>query len=220
MVIRFHQPQRVSLSLSIVSIGMASSSCGTNSSAHSSCTRRRRDTVVQATASDTSQENSLTLPASSFLRMIFRGAAPSYSWYASRMLDDSVVRPFSLVRRRTALCEPAIWRNEKDGSLNTAMPDDQERAKLRAELDRLRALHQDDNDDASCPSCLYVGVATSLGLAAYFAHAAFEEDHQPKQKLLSQVARKQQQQLRYNKPVFLAISMAWMGIGAYRWHLG
>ena len=101
------------------------------------------------------------------------------------------------------------------------MPDDQERAKLQAELDRLRASHQNDDDDASCPSCLYVGVATSWGLAAYFAHAAFEEDHQPKPKLLSQVARKQQQQqLRYNKPVFLAISMAWMGIGAYRWHLG
>jgi len=200
---------------------MASSSCGAaNSSAHSSCTRRRRDTMVQATASNTSQENSLTLRAFSFLR-IFRGAAPSYSWYSSLMLDGSVVRPFSPARRRTALCEPALWRNDKDGSLNTAMPDDQERAKLRAELDRLRALHQDDNDDASCPSCLYVGVATSLGLAAYFAHAAFEEDQTSKQKLLSQVARKQQQQqLRYNKPVFLAISMAWMGIGAYRWHLG
>jgi len=88
-----------------------------------------------------------------------------------------------------------------------------ERAKIQADLERLRRTAAEKNNE-SCPSCLYVGVATSLGLASYFAHAAFEKVDE---RTLTEVALRNQ---RYNKPVFLAISVGWLGIGAYRWHLG
>lgn len=85
-----------------------------------------------------------------------------------------------------------------------------ERAKIQAEIEKLRAAQENE----SCPSCLYVGVATSLGLAAYFTHLALEKVDE---RTLSEAARRQQ---RYNKPVFLAFSVGWVAIGAYRWHLG
>jgi len=93
----------------------------------------------------------------------------------------------------------------KDGRQN-----DDERAKIQAEIERLRAAQEIE----SCPSCLYVGVATSLGLAAYFAQLAMEKVDE---RTLSEAARRQQ---RYNKPVFLAFSVGWVAIGAYRWRLG
>ena len=89
---------------------------------------------------------------------------------------------------------------------------DDERATIQAKIELLRSQHYQETE--SCPSCLYVGVATSLGLAAYFAHLAMEKIDE---RTLSDVARRHQ---RYNKPVFLTFSLGWLAAGAYRWHLG
>ena len=152
------------------------------------------------------------------------GAAPpewcTYYSYSS-LLRGAGIRPFRPAR--TTECEPPLScaTNAPDNETATVQQELRQ-AKIQGELDELRAAAaaQERKDPSSCPSCLYVGVATSLGLAAYFAHAALEEVVVDEQKILSQVARKQQQQQRYNKPVFLAISIGWLGIGAYRWHLG
>ena len=89
--------------------------------------------------------------------------------------------------------------------------DNDEKANIRAAtLERLRA----EQENESCPSCLYVGVATSVGLSVYFARLAMEKVDE---RTLSASARQHQ---RYNKPVFLAFSVGWLAIGAYRWHLG
>lgn len=95
---------------------------------------------------------------------------------------------------------------------NGSRNNDDERAAIQAKIELLRSQHHQERE--SCPSCLYVGVATSLGLAAYFAHLAMEKVDE---RTLSDVARRHQ---RYNKPVFLTFSLGWLAAGAYRWHLG
>ena len=74
------------------------------------------------------------------------------------------------------------------------------KALVQAELDKL------EKDGSSCPTCLYTGVATCLGLAAYFTHAAYEPAP-PKAS-------------SHHRPVFLAVAAGWLCLGAYRWHLG
>jgi hypothetical protein len=76
-----------------------------------------------------------------------------------------------------------------------------EKARVQAEIDRSQG----------CPSCLFVGMATSFGLAAYFTHLAVED--LPKVSITTIL--QQPRRLPY-----LGIAAVWVGVGAYRWHLG
>jgi hypothetical protein len=82
-----------------------------------------------------------------------------------------------------------------------------EKARIQAELDRLERpgqRHRQDVDTDRCDSCLYTGVATCTGLAAYFAHMAlYDAAVQPR-----------------HRPFLMALSACWMAVGAYRWKLG
>ena len=63
------------------------------------------------------------------------------------------------------------------------------------------------NDDSEkCRTCLWTGMVTCGGMAAYFAHTALDP----------QVVAKS----RYNKPIFVTISCGWVVVGAYRYYLG
>lgn len=64
----------------------------------------------------------------------------------------------------------------------------------------------EETKDQQCAACLWTGVITCGGMAAYFAHAAMDP----------QVAAKS----IYNKPIFLGISCGWVAMGAYRYYLG
>jgi hypothetical protein len=85
---------------------------------------------------------------------------------------------------------------------------------VQAELDRL-------DRQGPCPSCLYTGVATCAGLAAYFVHLAYDTS-------LPNAARQNSQRARHaqlvllakQRPYFLGIAAAWVGAGVYRWQLG
>jgi hypothetical protein len=83
---------------------------------------------------------------------------------------------------------------------------------VQAELDRLER-------EGPCSSCLYTGVATCAGLAAYFTHIAYDTSD-----IAETLTRRQKQaQLKLmvsRRPYFLAISVGWVVAGAYRWHLG
>jgi len=98
-----------------------------------------------------------------------------------------------------------------------------EKARVQAELDRL-------DQEGSCPSCLYTGVATCVGLALYFTHLAFDEDapreavnavKTGKSKSLSSLSAGSFM-VRKAPPrfSFLAIAAGWVGAGVYRWYLG
>jgi hypothetical protein len=70
----------------------------------------------------------------------------------------------------------------------------------------------------SCPACLYTGVATCVGLSAYFAHSAYE---------MQRVAHYQKEAfanssvfMKHSPHIFMAVSVGCLGLGAYRWHLG
>lgn len=127
------------------------------------------------------------------------------------------LRGFFSSTRQTTLCDPLDARGkvaavalEAATATATIAPEEeqtQKRAKIQAEIDRLQ--HKSE----SCASCLWTGVGTCVGLAAYFAHAAYEIDESK----LTAIAKRQQ---RYSKPAFLFISVGWLGIGAYRWYLG
>ena len=108
--------------------------------------------------------------------------------------------------------EPDTQASRNGNRINGSGTDNDEKANIRAATtsERLRA----EQENESCPSCLYVGVATSVGLSVYFARLAMEKVDE---RTLSASARQHQ---RYNKPVFLAFSVGWLAIGVYRWHLG
>ena len=110
-----------------------------------------------------------------------------------------------LLSTRKTFCDPFDKRYTTATPAVLSYENMEERAKIQGEINRLQ--------NESCASCLWTGVATCAGLAVYFAHAAYEID---KAKLTA-VAKQQQ---RYNKPAFMAISVGWLGIGAYRWYLG
>lgn len=142
-------------------------------------------------------------------------------WYA-----DLVNRMTTTAEQRThAQAFPA------PSATTTTVPDApfslaQEKARVQAELDKLE-------QEGSCPSCLYTGVATCVGLALYFTHLAFDDDTpraalravktdqngQGKPRLSSlagsSVIRKAPPRLS-----FLAIAVGFVGAGAYRWYLG
>jgi hypothetical protein len=70
----------------------------------------------------------------------------------------------------------------------------------------------------SCPACLYTGVATCVGLSAYFAHSAYK---------MQRVSQYQKEAfanssafMRHSPKIFMALSAGCLGLGAYRWHLG
>jgi hypothetical protein len=119
---------------------------------------------------------------------------------------------------------------------------DREKCRLQAELNRLEA-------QGDCPSCLWTGVLTCLGLSAYFGNIAWEEyeainshcpsgNGPPTESSASMAARKgsqtssknanhdflkiMQQKRRFGtRPLaFGALSIGWLGLGAYRYHLG
>jgi hypothetical protein len=93
-----------------------------------------------------------------------------------------------------------------------AMPLIEQKALVQAELDRLER-------EGPCSSCLYTGVATCAGLAAYFTHIAYDTSD-----IVTTLTRRQRHgQLKLmvqRRPYFLAISAGWLVAGAYRWHLG
>jgi hypothetical protein len=93
-----------------------------------------------------------------------------------------------------------------------AMPLVEQKALVQAELDRLEL-------EGPCSSCLYTGVATCAGLAAYFTHIAYDTSD-----IAATLTRRQRHaQLKLmvqRRPYFLAISAGWLVAGAYRWHLG
>jgi hypothetical protein len=93
-----------------------------------------------------------------------------------------------------------------------AMPLIEQKALVQAELDRLEL-------EGPCSSCLYTGIATCAGLAAYFTHIAYDTSD-----LAATLTRRQRHaQLKLavqRRPYFLAISAGWVCVGAYRWHLG
>jgi hypothetical protein len=93
-----------------------------------------------------------------------------------------------------------------------AMPLEEQKAAVQAELDRLER-------EGPCSSCLYTGVATCAGLAAYFTHIAYDTSD-----IAATLTRRQRHaQLKLmvsRRPYFLAISAGWLVAGAYRWHLG
>jgi hypothetical protein len=93
-----------------------------------------------------------------------------------------------------------------------AMPLEEQKAAVQAELDRLER-------EGPCSSCLYTGVATCAGLAAYFTHIAYDTSD-----IAATLTRRQRHtQLKLmvsRRPYFLAISAGWVVAGAYRWHLG
>jgi hypothetical protein len=62
---------------------------------------------------------------------------------------------------------------------------------------------QKELDQESCQACLYTGVATCMGLAAYFAHLATEDST-----------------LQRNRRFLWICSAGSLVAGAYRWHLG
>lgn len=70
-----------------------------------------------------------------------------------------------------------------------------------------------END--TCPTCLYVGVTTCMGLAAYFAHMAMEL---PNNKSMKNLAPPKP--WRFHKPFLITMSVGWLGLGAYRLYLG
>jgi hypothetical protein len=93
-----------------------------------------------------------------------------------------------------------------------AMPLVEQKALVQAELDRLER-------EGPCSSCLYTGVATCAGLAAYFTHIAY--DTSDIAATLTRGQRHAQLKLMVQRrPYFLAISAGWLVAGAYRWHLG
>jgi hypothetical protein len=93
----------------------------------------------------------------------------------------------------------------------------QQKQFVQSELDRLG---HENND--TCPSCLYVGVVTCVGLAGYFANIAFEETSNTSTTAtttnIANAASRRPSKL--HKPIFLLISLGWLCAGAYRWKLG
>jgi hypothetical protein len=86
-----------------------------------------------------------------------------------------------------------------------------EKQRIEAEMDRLTGGERGGDDAdlggggrASCASCLYTGVATCAGLAAYFAH----------------LGRNDPAVLPRHRPFLLAAAAGWAAAGAYRWILG
>jgi hypothetical protein len=75
---------------------------------------------------------------------------------------------------------------------------------------------QQDNEEQSCAACLYTGVATCTGLALYFAKVALLEVPDITRGMPREVAVAHGR----SRMGFLAMSAVWVGIGAYRWHLG
>jgi hypothetical protein len=73
--------------------------------------------------------------------------------------------------------------------------------------------HHQNSQQESCKSCLYVGVATCAGMAVYFIHLGCDEQ------MPTLFNRKHVLGAMRNKPWMFAISAAWVGAGAYRWHL-
>ena len=137
---------------------------------------------------------------------IYVAAAAKYSGlFAARRLTCEQSKSFAADSDNAQGALPQISQFNNEIRNNEA-----ERAEIQAKIERLRSYQERE----SCPSCLYVGVATSLGLAAYFAHLAMEKVDE---RTLSAVARRHQ---RYNKPIFLTFSFGWLAAGAYRWHLG
>ena len=93
-----------------------------------------------------------------------------------------------------------------------AMPLEEQKAAVQAELDRLER-------EGPCSSCLYTGVATCAGLAAYFTHIAY--DTSDIAETLTRRQRHSQLKLMVQRrPYFLAISAGWVVAGAYRGYLG
>jgi len=175
-----------------------------------------------------------------------------YSSSASSAAASLLLPPFQLrsssssssIVSTVACRRPANVARCDDGDGVSSSGDDERAMRQR----RIRELQSEL--DKPCPSCLYVGVGTCLGMAGYFAHLAFEEQ-QPQETTTtttttSSVASSQQHQTvrsqpsvmkttttkimmmtkplkqgyNYNRPFFLAVSACWMVAGAYRWHLG
>jgi hypothetical protein len=77
----------------------------------------------------------------------------------------------------------------------------------------------DGDDGESCTGCLWTGVGTCLGLASYFTYTAYEieRDRTLHLNIMDAAGRHRH---RYTKPIYLAISVGWLGVGAYRYSLG
>jgi hypothetical protein len=138
---------------------------------------------------------------------------------------------FSLIpSASTTCCEPGNNSRDGDASASSfeqhrhqgqveqlpssliAMPLEQQKATVQAELDRLER-------EGPCSSCLYTGVATCAGLAAYFTHIAY--DTSDIAETLTRRQRHAQIKLMVSRrPYFLAISAGWVVAGAYRGYLG
>jgi hypothetical protein len=125
---------------------------------------------------------------------------------------------------------------------------EREKAHVQAELNRLES-------QGDCPSCLWTGVLTCVGLSAYFGNIAWEEYEEivsrrppgnhagpttessssstitkkscgkpreaSSQSTHEMIKRLQRQRRFGTRPLaFGALSIGWLGLGAYRYHLG
>lgn len=77
------------------------------------------------------------------------------------------------------------------------------------------SFYQKQEED-SCSSCLYTGIATCTGLALYFAKIALLETPDVTKEMSWEVAKGHHR----NRAGFLVISAFCVVTGAYRWHLG
>jgi hypothetical protein len=114
----------------------------------------------------------------------------------------------NLLTLNIAACEAerAEEENAAAGEMSTQQLREEialERVRVQAELDRL-------GDESSCPSCLYTGVGTCLGLASYFGYLGMEEAHVQPVTL----------NVRQRQAFFGIMAVGWISIGAYRYHLG
>lgn len=109
---------------------------------------------------------------------------------------------FALNKVKICYCE--------DTTTTTSTSIDAASLQERSESEEIIRTKRADETHEYCPSCLVVGVGTCIGLAGYFAYAAFGPPT-PYETAASHVRR---------KPIFLAISAGWVGIGIYRLYLG
>lgn len=117
--------------------------------------------------------------------------------YGNKATQNFFLNESSPVKTNTCFCD-----GHNDNGANTIAQ------KSLVPIEQTDQIHLTKKD--SCPSCLYVGVATCTGLAIYFGSIAFEKPLNPE--MAATAAR--------HKPVFLAISVGWVCVGMYRIYLG